>query len=231
MTQAHEAPAPESLLAATGLACLRGDRLLFRDLSLRVDAGQALQVRGPNGCGKTTLLRILCGLTLPEEGTIRWRGRVLGSHDPDYPHCSFSITMESTDEDGLLVEKTLTLRKEPPAEKASPISVGQKKADPHAKVRNRGKVIFPSTNAKVKDNKDHFPINDANQARNALSRVAQFDTIPKWWVGSLRQLQAAVRNAVKLNFRSINVTEANAGNQGFALFYTTGSFRWLIKEN
>ncbi len=88
MTQAHEAPAqgpaPESLLAATGLACFRGDRLLFRDLSLRVNAGQALQVRGPNGCGKTTLLRILCGLTLPEDGTIRWRGRVLRSHDPDY---------------------------------------------------------------------------------------------------------------------------------------------------
>jgi len=88
LTHAHEAPAqgpaPESLLAATGLTCLRGDRLLFRDLSLRVNAGQALQVRGPNGCGKTTLLRILCGLTLPENGTIRWRGRVLRSHDPDY---------------------------------------------------------------------------------------------------------------------------------------------------
>lgn len=88
MTHAHEAPAqgpaPESLLAATGLTCLRGDRLLFRDLSLRVNAGQALQVRGPNGCGKTTLLRILCGLTLPEDGTIRWRGRLLRSHDPDY---------------------------------------------------------------------------------------------------------------------------------------------------
>lgn len=153
------------------------------------------------------------------------------SHDPDYPHCSFSITMESTDDDGLLVEKTLTLRKEPPAEKASPALVGQKKADPGARVRNRGNVVFASTNAKVKDNKDHFPINDDNQARNALSRVAQFDTVPKWWGGSLRQLQAAVRNAVKRNFRSINVTEANAGNQGFALFYTTGSFRWLIKEN
>ncbi len=88
MTQAHEAPAqgaaPEPLLAATGLACFRGDRLLFQDLSLRVNAGQALQVRGPNGCGKTTLLRILCGLTLPEDGTIRWRGRVLRGHDPDY---------------------------------------------------------------------------------------------------------------------------------------------------
>ena len=72
------------MLAATGLACFRGDRLLFRDLDLNVNAGQALQVRGPNGCGKTTLLRILCGLTSPEDGTIRWRGRVLRGHDPDY---------------------------------------------------------------------------------------------------------------------------------------------------
>jgi len=74
------------MLAAADLACFRGDRLLFRDLSLRVDAGQALQVRGPNGCGKTTLLRILCGLTTPEDGTIRWRGRLLRGHDPDYLH-------------------------------------------------------------------------------------------------------------------------------------------------
>ena len=72
------------MLAATGLACFRGDRLLFRDLNLGVNAGRALQLRGPNGCGKTTLLRILCGLTAPEDGTIRWRGRVLRSHDPDY---------------------------------------------------------------------------------------------------------------------------------------------------
>ena len=88
MTQAHEAPAQgpalKSLLAATGLACFRGDRLLFRDLDLNVDGGRALQVRGPNGCGKTTLLRILCGLTSPEDGSIRWRGRLLRRHDPDY---------------------------------------------------------------------------------------------------------------------------------------------------
>ena len=72
------------MLAAADLACFRGDRLLFRDLNLRVDAGQALQVRGPNGCGKTTLLRILCGLTRPEDGSIHWRGRLLRGHDPDY---------------------------------------------------------------------------------------------------------------------------------------------------
>ena len=39
------------------------------------------------------------------------------SNDKDYPHCDLSITMEESDDDGLLIEKTLTLRKTPPAEK------------------------------------------------------------------------------------------------------------------
>ncbi len=72
------------MLAAIDLTCFRGDRLLFRDLNLDVNAGRALQVRGPNGCGKTTLLRILCGLTAPEGGKIFWRGRELRAYDPDY---------------------------------------------------------------------------------------------------------------------------------------------------
>jgi heme exporter protein A len=84
MNQPILTEATEPMLAATGLACFRGDRLLFENLDLGVAAGQALQVRGPNGCGKTTLLRILCCLTTPEEGTISWYGRTVGSRDPDY---------------------------------------------------------------------------------------------------------------------------------------------------
>lgn len=62
-------------LAATGLTSFRGDRLLFRDLTLTLVPGEFIHVHGPNGSGKTTLLRILCGLTLPTEGEVCWRGR------------------------------------------------------------------------------------------------------------------------------------------------------------
>ncbi len=62
-------------LSADDLACERSDRLLFSDLNLKVSAGEALQVHGPNGSGKTSLLRILCGLALPSAGAVRWRGR------------------------------------------------------------------------------------------------------------------------------------------------------------
>jgi heme exporter protein A len=64
------ARSPEARLAATDLACRRGERLLFRGLSFALGAGDALQVVGPNGTGKSSLLRILAGLLRPEAGTV-----------------------------------------------------------------------------------------------------------------------------------------------------------------
>lgn len=61
-------------LEAQDLACMKGERLLFRKLALRVQAGGLLRVAGPNGAGKTSLLRILCGLAVPEAGQVRWNG-------------------------------------------------------------------------------------------------------------------------------------------------------------
>ena len=57
-------------LSATDLACRRGDRLLFRGLSFSLGECRALQVIGPNGTGKSSLLRILAGLLRPEAGTV-----------------------------------------------------------------------------------------------------------------------------------------------------------------
>ncbi len=58
------------MLAMRGVACLRGDRLLFDGFDLALDAGQALVVTGPNGVGKSSLLRIAAGLLRPAAGTV-----------------------------------------------------------------------------------------------------------------------------------------------------------------
>lgn len=59
-----------ALISAADLAMMRGERLLFRQISLEVAAGEALVLRGANGAGKTTLLRILAGLTRAEAGNV-----------------------------------------------------------------------------------------------------------------------------------------------------------------
>jgi heme exporter protein A len=63
-------------LSATDLACRRGARLLFRGLSFELGQGQALQIVGPNGTGKSSLLRILAGLLRPWAGTVERTGEV-----------------------------------------------------------------------------------------------------------------------------------------------------------
>ncbi len=62
------------MLAAEDVAVFRGERLVFRDLSLRLGAGGALVLAGPNGAGKSTLLRLLAGLVRPAAGQVLWEG-------------------------------------------------------------------------------------------------------------------------------------------------------------
>ena len=62
------------MLEAINLTCVRGDRLLFRGVSFSLAPGGLLELRGPNGGGKTSLLRILCGLATPTDGEVRWNG-------------------------------------------------------------------------------------------------------------------------------------------------------------
>jgi heme exporter protein A len=62
------------MLEARNLACQRGDRMLFSGLNLTLSPGELLQVAGPNGSGKTSLLKILCGISGPIEGEVRWAG-------------------------------------------------------------------------------------------------------------------------------------------------------------
>jgi heme exporter protein A len=72
------------MLTATGLSCVRGERRLFAGLDLAVGPGEWLHVQGENGAGKTSLLRILAGLSPPAEGEIRWNGEATRALAEDF---------------------------------------------------------------------------------------------------------------------------------------------------
>lgn len=69
------------LLSGHQLALRRGNAWLFKDLHFSLPAGEALWVRGPNGSGKTSLLRLVVGLIQADAGSVYWRGVPLKKAD------------------------------------------------------------------------------------------------------------------------------------------------------
>ncbi len=75
---------PNSGLSTVDLECIRGDRVLFSHLNIEIPPGKILQIEGRNGCGKTSLLRLLCGLMMPSEGSILWNGTDITEDRSEY---------------------------------------------------------------------------------------------------------------------------------------------------
>ena len=73
-----------SVLEARALTCIRGERELFSGLDVQVFAGQCLHIRGENGVGKTSLLRLLTGLTSPDSGEVLWGGHSIKEEASEY---------------------------------------------------------------------------------------------------------------------------------------------------
>ncbi len=71
-------------LSALALACRRGDRILFSGLNFDIAPGHITWVRGSNGRGKTSLLRLVAGLASPEAGAIHWGAEKLSHRDPAF---------------------------------------------------------------------------------------------------------------------------------------------------
>ena len=69
------------MLSVSQLSCRRGSKTLFADVSFSLAPGQALHLEGDNGVGKTSLLRMVCGLSAPESGSVRW-GECTTAQDP-----------------------------------------------------------------------------------------------------------------------------------------------------
>ncbi len=97
------------MLTASDLACVRGERRLFAGLDLAVAPGEWLHLQGENGAGKTSLLRILVGLTPPAAGEIRWQGEEIGTLGEDYRRDLMYLGHHAAVKEDLTALENLTL--------------------------------------------------------------------------------------------------------------------------
>lgn len=84
LMQHHLNDSPIVTLRGENLECVRNDMTLFRDLDFQLSGGELLQVVGPNGSGKTSLLRIVCGLAQPDSGSVCWNGSDIRIDAPEF---------------------------------------------------------------------------------------------------------------------------------------------------
>lgn len=71
-------------LEVAELGCVRGEKSIFTGLDFSAHSADVLHLQGRNGSGKTSLLRILCGLAEPAAGTVRWNGDDIRQNADDY---------------------------------------------------------------------------------------------------------------------------------------------------
>jgi heme exporter protein A len=150
------------MLETKELSCERGGARLFAGLRFTVGAGALLRVRGPNGSGKTSLLRILAGLTRPAEGEVRWRGRPL---DEGYRREMVFIGHASALSDDLTVLENVEFILELTGEKAT---------------QNETKIALETFSL---ERVAHMParfLSQGQRRRAALARLALSTEVPLW---------------------------------------------------
>jgi heme exporter protein A len=97
------------MLEAAGLDCERGGRSLFSGLSFRLEPGELLRVAGANGRGKTSLLRILCGLLSPTAGEVRWKGEPIRAMSEEFSRQLVYLGHATAVKDELTVAENLSI--------------------------------------------------------------------------------------------------------------------------
>jgi len=95
-------------LDVKGLSCWRNEQALFSDLNLSLSPKSVLFLQGENGSGKTSLLRILCGFRLPDEGEITWGDKPTSSLPEYFQNISY-VGHKNGIKDELTVEENLNL--------------------------------------------------------------------------------------------------------------------------
>ncbi len=99
----------ECPLQAQGLSCMRGDRVLWDNIEFRLVRGQLLQITGANGCGKTSLLKVLAGLAKAHAGSVVWQGRCIQKQKTIYQQQIHYLSHQTSIKNALTVKENLYL--------------------------------------------------------------------------------------------------------------------------
>ena len=205
------------MLTISNISCVRGHKPLFAPVSFSLQDGQALHLEGDNGVGKTSLLRIICGLSPADSGEVLWNGVALNRQHPEvveafraslcYVGHNLSLKDELTPIENLLFDAQVT---------------------GHSLSREKGMDALRKMGL---NNRTHLPLRVLSQGqkrRTALARLSVTDA--KLWVldepfvaldpQSLDYLRAILANHVQqgglLLFSSHQLVELSQPN-GHAL--------------
>ncbi len=185
------------MLDAVDLECARGGRLLFRGLSLALRPGDLVRVAGENGRGKTSLLRILCGLLTPDAGAVRWNGEPICETKEEFSRNVVYLGHAPAVKDDLTALENLSV-----ATRISGASVARHEL---AKALERFSV----------PDRPVGKLSQGQRRRAALARLAVSGTMPLWLLDEpLAALDAAAAALVE------SLVQAHVAAGGMAAFTT-----------
>jgi len=187
------------VLDASNLDCLRGGRTLFRGLSFSLQGGELLRITGGNGSGKTSLLKILCGLLFPDNGEVRWQGTPIRQLREDYSRHLVYLGHAPAVKDDLSAAENLTVA----------CTLAGRKASPQEAQTALERYGLPATAVAVRR------LSQGQRRRAALARLLLSAHAPLW----LLDEPFAALDAAAARFTEALIAGHVA--QGGAVVYTT----------